>query len=240
LKRWSLKGIAIGVLTLVALAAAAGFGLLAYYLRASQDPAFFEDAIQAFEEADRESPPEPGSIVFVGSSSIRFWSTLAEDMKPLPVLNRGFGGSQMAHLVYFAQRIVTRYRPRAVVVYAGDNDLDARTGKTAETVLADYRAFVRLLHEEVPSARVYFLAIKPSKLRWKRWPEMSRANAMIEAWSDGDPRLSFVDTASVLLGPDGGPRDDVFRFDGLHLNAAGYAEWTRVVRPVLARDLGVH
>jgi lysophospholipase L1-like esterase len=159
-------------------------------------------------------------------------------MKPLPVLNRGFGGSQMAHLVYFARRIVTRHRPRAVVVYAGDNDLDARTGKTAETVLADYRAFVRLLHGEVPGARVYFLAIKPSKFRWKRWPEMSRANAMIEAWSDGDPRLSFIDTASALLDPDGGPRDDVFRFDGLHLNAVGYAEWTRVVRPVLARDLG--
>lgn len=233
-RRWKLwLGAIVGALALALLGGTVAFE---YYARASQDPTFFEPDIRAFEASDRVSPPEPGGIVFVGSSSIRFWSTLAEDMAPLPVIRRGFGGSQLSHVAHFAHRIVTPYRPSAVVVYAGDNDLAERTGKTAEVVLADFQELVRKIREESPQARIYFLTIKPSKLRWARWPEMARANALIEAWCAGDPLLETIDVATPLLGPDGAPRDDVFRLDGLHLNQVGYRAWTETVKPILLRD----
>jgi lysophospholipase L1-like esterase len=207
-----------------------------YYARASQDATFFEAEILAFEAADRVSPPGPGGIVFVGSSSIRLWSTLADDMHPLPVINRGFGGSQLSHVVHFAYRIITPYAPSAVVVYAGDNDLAERTGKTAEIVLSDFQQLVAKIRERSPQARIYFLSIKPSKLRWARWPEMARANAMIQKWCAADPLLETIDVATILLAPDGEPRDDVFRLDGLHLNETGYRAWTQIVKPILERD----
>src|SRR5262245_52424410 len=120
--------IGLGALVGVALLAALGLRLgLAWYAHASRDPAFFADEIAAFEAADRAQPPAERPIVFVGSSSIRLWDTLAADMAPLPVLNRGFGGSQLAHVVHFADRAVLRYRPRGVVLYCGGNDLDAST-----------------------------------------------------------------------------------------------------------------
>lgn len=234
-----LKWIVFGVAALLAAGAVfALYSLRGYSASASADPAFFEEAIVAFEEADRVDPPVPGAILFVGSSSIRFWSSLEVDMAPLRVLNRGFGGAQFSHVLHNLDRVVIAYRPRAVVVYAGDNDLAAVTGKDAQRVFDDYQGFVARVREHLPDTRFYFLAIKPSTARWARWPEMSQANAMIEEWSAGDDGLVYLDVATPLLGEDGKPREDLFVFDGLHLNAEGYATWTRVVHPRLLADLG--
>lgn len=231
-----MKRVAIGLLAVVLLALGAVGLYLAYMSRSGADVAFFEPEIQAFLEADAEHPPAPGQIVFFGSSSIRFWSTLEQDMAPLPVLNRGFGGAHLSHLIYNAPRVVIPYAPRAVVVYAGDNDIGA--GKSAETVVADFEALVVLLRASLPEVDVWFLSIKPSRLRASLWPEMAKANARIRALAEADPRLHYLDVGTVLLGSDGEPSADFFRFDGLHLNAAGYAAWTKVVKPVLLDAYG--
>src|SRR5579859_3047551 len=63
---------------------------------AQQDSRKWEKDIAAFEASDRTNPPPKDCIVFVGSSSIRFWSSLKEDFPGLPVVNRGFGGSELA------------------------------------------------------------------------------------------------------------------------------------------------
>jgi lysophospholipase L1-like esterase len=207
------------------------------YARRAQDPAFFADEIEAFAEQDAAAPPPDAPIVFVGSSSIRQWDTLADDLAPLPVLNRGFGGSQLTHLIHYVNETVVKYLPRAVVVYAGDNDLDASTGNTAEQVARDFGTLAATIHAYAPGARIYFLSIKPSQARWARWPEMQHANELIEKLCRGDPRLAYLDVATPLL-EDGKPRGDFYRWDGLHLNAAGYREWTRVIRPRLCEDLG--
>lgn len=230
--KWAL-GAPAGALVLTALA---WLAFPSYYAWRSQDPAFFADEIAAFAAQDAASPPPDGAVVFVGSSSIRLWSTLAEDMAPLPVLNRGFGGSQLAHVIHYADETIVRYLPRAVVVYAGGNELDAQTGKTADDVARDFATLVATIHAYAPGARIYFLSIKPSKRRWDRWPEMRRANERIETFCNGDSRLRYVDVATPLL-EDGEPRDDVYAWDGLHLNATGYREWTRVLRPILCADL---
>jgi lysophospholipase L1-like esterase len=225
-------------LALAAVAAAAGWAGLRWYAARSQELGFFEGAVADFEARDRASPPAPGAVVFVGSSSIRLWSTLARDLAPLPVLNRGFGGSQMSHVAHYARRIVTPLAPRAVVVYAGDNDLAEGTGKTAETVRDDFAALVAALREAQPGLPIFYLTIKPSRLRWARWPEMQRANRLVAELAARDPRLHVVDVGTPLLGPDATPRRDVFRLDGLHLNANGYAAWTAVLRPLLLREVG--
>jgi lysophospholipase L1-like esterase len=233
-----IRRILLGLLALVVLAAAAGYAGLRWYAARSLDPTFFDDAIADFEARDRMQPPPRGAVVFVGSSSIRLWSTLAEDMAPLPALNRGFGGAHMSHVARHARRLVTPYAPRAVVVYAGDNDLGEGTGKTAETVRDDFAAFVAAVRGGGPELPIYFLTIKPSRLRWERWPEMQRASALVGELARGDPRLHVVDVGSALLGPDGTPRRELFRLDGLHLNRAGYAAWTTVLKPIPLRDLG--
>lgn len=206
--------------------------------KAPFDPEFFEPSISRFEEADRREPPEPGGIVFVGSSSIGLWGDLVEQMAPLPVTRRGFGGSHMLHVLHNVHRVVTPYAPSAVVVYAGDNDLAGASGKTAEGVAAEYASFVEEVHSRLPAARIYFISIKPSVLRWDRWPEMDRANRIIEARSREDPRLGYFNVATPMLGAKGEPREELFVLDGLHLNDEGYRVWTELIRPRLEADLG--
>ncbi|MBK7948340.1 MAG: hypothetical protein IPK00_06265 [Deltaproteobacteria bacterium] len=231
-----MKKLAFGLLGIALLALCAVGLYLRYMSGAAGDPAFFASEIEVFVEADRTAPPAPGQIVFVGSSSIRFWTTLEQDMAPLRIVRRGFGGAQLSHVVHEAPRIVIPYAPRAVVVYAGDNDIGA--GKSAETVVADFEALVVLLRASLPEVDVWFLSIKPSRLRASLWPEMAKANARIRALAEADPRLHYLDVGTVLLGSDGEPSADFFRFDGLHLNAAGYAAWTKVVKPVLLDAYG--
>ncbi len=228
------KWVLVSLTVTIVLGLGALYWLASQMGKASGEPAFFEDAIVAFEEADREAPPAPDGILFVGSSSIRLWRSLASDMAPLPVINRGFGGAHLEHVLHNLDRVVLPYAPRIVVVYAGDNDLAAGSGKEPARVLREYQELVARVHAKLPETHLYFLSIKPSKLRWERWPAMSEANAAVEAFSAGDERLHYVDLATPLLAG-GEPRDDVFLFDGLHLNGTGYAAWTEVLRPLLVR-----
>jgi lysophospholipase L1-like esterase len=195
--------------------------------RAALDLAKWEPEIKAFEAADREHPAPAGSIVFTGSSSIRLWKSLAGDFPGQPVLNRGFGGSQIREVTAFADRIVLPYQPPLVVMYCGGNDIHA--GLTAEQVFADYREFVSTIHAALPKTRIAYISIAPNPARWSEVDRVRTANRLIAAWSRQDPRLQFIDVYSEMLGTDGRPKPDIFVEDGLHMNEKGYEIWTRVV-----------
>ena len=187
----------------------------------------FEKEIRAFEAADAKSPPAPGGVLFVGSSSIRLWATLAKDFPDLPVINRGFGGSQIADSTRYADRIVIPYKPRTIVMYAGDNDVAA--GKSPERVLTDFKAFVEKVHAALPETQVLFISIKPSVARWELVGKMREANRLVREFAESDEKLGYVDVFTPMLGEDGKPRGELLGPDGLHLNEKGYAVWREVV-----------
>lgn len=192
---------------------------------ATSSPSLYTEAIADFEKA----PAVPGAVVFIGSSSIRFWETLATDLAPHAVVNCGFGGAHASHVVLFWKRAVPRHQPRAVVFYAGDNDL--AVGKSVEETLGDVRTFVEQVRAELPRTQLYLLLVKHS-------PQRVNIDAGIDALNAGIRLLAsagveVLDVDAVLRGPDGKPREALFRFDGLHLSPAGYAAWTSVVKPAL-------
>jgi len=206
-------------------------GLLAAAPAARATPEYWRAEIDRLTSADATHPPPSGAVLFVGSSSIKFWTTLAADFPGVPTINRGFGGSELADSVYYANRIVLPYRPRLVVLYAGDNDLWA--GKTPETVLADFQAFRTKVHAALPPTRVIFLAIKECPSRATVRDAVRRANRLIAADCAAHPGCEFVDVDTPLLGPGGAFRPELYRADQLHLSPAGYAIWTRVLAPHL-------
>jgi lysophospholipase L1-like esterase len=198
----------------------------------------WEPTIQKFEEADKTNPPTRDSIIFTGSSSIVRWSTLAEDMKPLPVVNRAFGGSQFTDVNQYAKRIVVAYRPRAVVIYAGDNDLAANSPKTPESVANDFKQFVQIVRADLPDTWIYVISIKPSKLRWNEWPKMQAANRMMQDFIRTQKRVQYIDVATPMFDAQGNLPADLFVADGLHPTPKCYAIWTSVIRPVLMERFG--
>ena len=197
----------------------------------SADPSRFESAIQAFEAESRETPPPEGAIVCIGSSSMRMWVSIREDLKPLTVIPRGFGGSVMNDALYYADRIVIRYKPRAVLLYEGDND--AAFGISPEKIVETFDALIRKIHQELPGTRVYVISIKPSISRWNIWDSMKETNALLKARCEADPLLTYIDVATPMLDEKGDVLHDIFIQDNLHLNAKGYGIWSRAIRSAL-------
>lgn len=197
------------------------------------DPERWENAISTFEAQDRQAMPPEGAILFTGSSSIRFWhDRLTEDMAGLTVIPRGYGGSTMQDSVYYIERLVFAYKPRAIVLYQGDNDIGAY--HVPPTQVRDlYQLFVSQVHDKLPDTRIYVLAVKPSILREADWPEMQKTNALLKEFSDTDDRLMFIDIAMPMLTADGRPNGDLLIEDNLHMNSKGYDIWASVVRPIL-------
>jgi lysophospholipase L1-like esterase len=216
-----LRNFSLCVLILLALLPAA--------VRATPD--HWAGAIAAFAQADTAHPPAPGGIIFVGSSSIERWKTLAADFPGLPVVNHGFGGSELTDSVYYEDTLVLAARPRLVVLYAGENDLAA--GQTPEHVLADFKAFRTKLRAALPQTRLLFLAIKESPSRARIREAVLQANALVAADCAADPLCRFVDVATPLLDATGQTRPALFFEDRLHLRPAGYAIWIKILTPLL-------
>ncbi len=223
----------ISVLSLGLLLLAGAIGAYKYW--STHQAESWEASIRKFEESDRLRPPDPGTIVFTGGSSIAFWSSLAADMKPLVVLNRGISGLQISDVIQYAPRIVIPYHPLAIVLYAGDNDLSPPVSKSPETVAQDFRQFVGLIRSRLPDTWIYFISIKPSPSRWTTWPSMQQANKLIAEYARTQDRVEFIDVSSAMLNQNGGVRRELFQPNELHLNAQGYALWTSIVRAVLLK-----
>lgn len=217
----------------------AGVGDRNYF--ASTAPAQAQDwepSIRKFEEQDKVNPPKLGTIVFAGSSSIARWDTLVEEMKPLDVINRGFGGSQYSDLSRYVKRIVIAYHPRAVVIYEGDNDLAPESSKTPESVAQDARTLVQTIRAGLPETWIYVISVKPSKSRLGAWPRMKEANRMIRDFTRTQEHVQYIDVASAMFDSKGNLRADLFVEDGLHPNLKCYALWTSIIKPLLLQRFG--
>ena len=200
------------------------------------DPATkFEKDIQAFEKKDKESPPPQSATLFVGSSTFTKWKELEADFKALKAINRGFGGSMLSDLAYYADRIILPYKPRTVVLYGGDNDV---TKKSADQVFADYKGLVEKIRKALPEAKIYFIAIKPSPARAKVWDKAKAANQMVKEYAAQTAGLGYIDIVPVTMGADGKPKPELFLADTLHMNRAGYELWIPVIKAVLEKDAG--
>ena len=188
----------------------------------------FEKEILAFEASDKTNPPPKNAILFIGSSSIRMWKTLAQDFPDEKVINRGFGGSQISDSIHYTDRIVIPYAPRLIVFYAGGNDINAK--RSAETVANDFKTFVAKVREKLPNTHIAYISIAGNPARWAQVSEVRKANTLIRGFTTTDPhKLSFIDVFPHMMAENGEPKPEIFVADRLHMNEKGYAIWKRVV-----------
>lgn len=193
----------------------------------------FAKEIEAFEAADAEKMPAPGGIVFYGSSTIRGWK-VADAFPGLPVLNRGFGGSQMVHALHYADRACIKYQPKVVVLYEGDNDVGSK--QTLDEISDQFRAFADKLAAQSPKTKLVICSVKPSKFREKERAKIDELNVRLAAFAAGRPeQVTFFNTVPLMIDAAGQPKAELFRNDGLHMNEKGYALWNEPLRPILER-----
>jgi len=197
---------------------------------AEVSPAYarWQSTLDAFARTDLAQHPADDGVLFVGSSTIRLWSSLSQDFRQVPVIiNRGFGGSTMRDCNALVRELVIQYKPRQVMVYAGDNDL--AEGRAPEDVLASLQNFVRQVRAELPGTRISYISIKPSPQRLALLPQIRQANALIAGYVQTVPEMRYIDIFSPMLDAQGQPRAELFGADRLHLNDAGYRLWQSVI-----------
>jgi lysophospholipase L1-like esterase len=193
----------------------------------------WEKAIASFERMDRTNPPSKGAVLFTGASTITRWKTLAQDFPEQRVINRGFGGSQIADATHFAERIIFPYEPKVVLLRSGGNDLWA--GKSLEEVFADFKEFVAKVHGKLPETKIVFISLSPSIARWKQADKEKALNTMVKDFIGQKPHLEYLETYDMVLGADGQPRAELLVEDKLHFNTAGYKLLAERVRACLLK-----
>ena len=207
-----------------------------YIQQWSKDNAFI-DEINEFKRLDNESFPGKGKILFTGSSSIRFWDSLKEDMEPLEVLNRGFGGAQISHVIHHFDEIIKPYNPQAIVFFCGTNDLAAL--KTPDETVHDFKKFLSLVKNEFGNIKVYVIGIKPTVDRLYLDEEERVFNSSINQLANDNAYLEYVNVWDSMLNKDGGRMPELYIDDGLHMNENGYKVWTKLVREILLKDFNI-
>jgi lysophospholipase L1-like esterase len=191
----------------------------------------WEPEVAAFEVVDRANPPAKGAVLFIGSSTIRMWRTLGEDFPNHKIINRGFGGSEIADATYFAERIIFPYEPKQIFLRAGGNDIHA--GRLPEEVAADFAEFVEKVQGKLPRTEIIFISQCPAPARWGEVDKNRELNRMVRKMAMKMPRVSYVDTWDMSLRNDGKAREELFIADKLHFNGEGYKLLAERVRPYL-------
>ncbi|MDB5892681.1 MAG: family lipase [Rhodoferax sp.] len=195
----------------------------------------WQSSLSDFATSDRARPPGRNGVLFVGSSTIRMWQNMSEDFRQVPVvINRGFGGSTLADCDHYVRELVIQYRPRQVMLYAGDNDL--AEGRTPQQVLESFEHFVKAVRSELPSTQITYISIKPSPARVALADGIRQTNALIAGYLASMPNARYIDIHTPMLGPNGGTRPELFQADLLHLNETGYALWKSLITPYLIKD----
>ena len=197
----------------------------------------WEPDIRQFETMDRNEADPDESILFVGSSSIRLWSTIREDMAPYPVIQRGFGGSKLSDVAWYAERIIYPHRFRALVLFVANDITGSADDRSLEETTALFRHIVKTVRKKFRSEPVFFIEITPTNSRWSAWPRISKANRLIEKECGREPGCHFIRTSKYFMGADGRPNDGLFMDDRLHLNQEGYRLWSKLIKDALDSEL---
>jgi lysophospholipase L1-like esterase len=195
----------------------------------------WENDIQKFEQLDKSETYPRNAILFAGSSSIRLWTTLGRDMSPYPVIQRGFGGSKLSDLAVYASRIVDPHPCSAIVLFVANDITGSDQDKSPQEVAALFRNILKTIRKTHPDTPVFWIEVTPTVLRWKVWPEIQKANALIKDICDSQKNSYFIKTDFGFLSDSGKPIDELFRDDKLHLTEKGYAVWTKIIKGELMK-----
>jgi hypothetical protein len=197
----------------------------------------WENDIQTFEQLDKSENYRNDAILFTGSSSIKLWSSLANDMAPYPVIQRGYGGARLSDFVVYADRIIAPHSCRAIVIFIANDITGNVQDKHPEEVARLVGSVLRTIRKSHPDTPVFWIAVTPTPSRWNVWPEIKKANRLIKDICDNQKNTYFIKTDFAFLNEKGVPKDELFRDDKLHLTEKGYAVWTEIIRNDLNKIL---
>lgn len=194
----------------------------------------FADQVEAYLKADEVKAPPQNAILFIGSSIFRKWEKLTEQMAPLPVFNRAFGGSQTHEVLYYMDRLVLPYKPKIITYYCGSNDINAKV--PPGEIFGNFQKFVARVHAQLPDTKIFFVSINRAPEKMDKWAQVDEANRLVREYCVKNSKLGYIDVNPVLFDKSGQPRYELYLPDKLHFLEPAYVEFTAVIKPVLEKE----
>ena len=185
--------------------------------------------IKAFERLNVQPIPKNG-LLFIGSSSIRLWKTLAQDMAPYPVVQRGYGGAHLRDAIFFSQALLGNGQPAMIIGFIANDIKGVPEDERPQRVKRLFKYFVKQVRKRYPKTPFLWVEITPTQSRWAQWKAIQKVNQKIKDYCEKKANLYFVETATAFLTAEGLPRTELFVEDQLHLNQQGYALWSRLIK----------
>jgi lysophospholipase L1-like esterase len=195
----------------------------------------FINEIKAFRRADSITAPPKNAILLIGSSSFTNWKDVAKYFPDQTIINRGFGGSSLPHMIMYAEDIIFKYNPKQILIYCGENDLTGGPTITADTIFERLKNLHQLIRSKYKKVPIAYISMKPSPSREKYLETMQKGNALIKLFMEHQKKSSFIDVYSSMLDANGRILTHIFLSDKLHMNAEGYKIWQGVIAPYLVK-----
>lgn len=202
-----------------------------------QSAASWESDIKKLEHLDSIENYTHNAVLFTGSSSIRLWSTIKEDMAPYEVIQRGYGGAKFSDYVVYAKRLIYPHQVKAIVIFIANDITGSPQDKTPEEVTRLFQYTVKTIRSKYPETPVFYIQVTPTSSRWKAWPVIQQGNDKVKELCSRLHKVYFIETAKPFLKEDGTPNDSYFRSDKLHLNNEGYKVWAGIIKSALDKEL---
>ncbi|OHE66771.1 MAG: hypothetical protein A2413_06965 [Treponema sp. RIFOXYC1_FULL_61_9] len=202
---------------------------LAYVaLTAHKDkPLAFRFFVSQYHKQDNRLGKQTCEIVFTGSSIMRFWDTLEQDLFPKEVINRAIPGTKINEISFYTERLVNQYRPKKVFLYAGSNDIQGRKPRTAEEVLLGFINFVAKIRASNENIEIFYISIvlSPARTRIRNKEEIFKANKIIREYCSSHQGLGYIEMNDKFADETGLPRRELFKDDNIHFNPEAYRIW---------------
>ena len=193
----------------------------------------FLNEVNAFSKHDSLNAPSKNAILLIGSSSFTYWKDVATYFPGRVFINRAFGGSSLTHQIEYVEKIVYPYQPKQVLIYCGENDIAASQMVIADSVFNRFVRLHQLIRKKYPAVRISFVSIKPSPVRAEFLSTVIISNKLIADFCRRNKKTDFIDIFSSMQNTEGKPIEELFIADRLHMNAKGYAIWSKIIAPYL-------
>lgn len=201
----------------------------------AQSNASFKKEIDAFVQKDAEQMPPKDAILFVGSSSFRKWTDVDKYFPGYTIINRGFGGSQLSNLIFYADKIIYPYQPKQVIIYCGENDFDYDRSVSADTVFERFHTLFNNIRHHLPNTTIGFVSIKFSPSRTYAWDKVKKTNSLVMKFLKKQKNAAYIDITKDMFDADGKAITTIYEADQLHLKPAGYKIWQKHIQPYLLK-----
>ena len=202
----------------------------------------FEKEIQKLEQLTDHNDKED-YLLFIGSSSIRRWDTIEEDMSPYSTVRRGYGGAHYYDLIHYVERLIKNQEKAKAIILFVANDIRGSISKhkshsdlTPYQIKKLFKYITQKIHKDLSvNMPIYVIETTPTPSRWKVWNQIATANELIKSYTETKSNLHFISTREAFLNTRGLPISKYFIKDSLHLSRAGYELWGEIIKKNLER-----